>query len=82
MKREISITQPEYLVQDLPGKYDILSWLEYIVTVPNPIFIVTRRKANAVQGADQKATTDSLYTVVRVRHEVVQVAATPLRSGT
>ena len=52
MKREISITQPEYLVEDWPGKYDIFSWLEYIVTVPNPIFIVTTRKANGAANAN------------------------------
>src|SRR5574341_543522 len=52
MKREISITQPEYLVEDWPGKYDIFSWLEYIVTVPNPIFIVTTRKANGAPNAN------------------------------
>ncbi len=52
MKREISITQPEYLVEDWPGKYDVFSWLEYIVTVPNPIFIVTTRKANGAPNAN------------------------------
>lgn len=52
MKREISITQPEYLIEDWPGKYDIFSWLEYIVTVPNPIFIVTTRKANGAANAN------------------------------
>jgi len=52
MKREIGITQPEYLVEDWPGKYDIFSWLEYIVTVPNPIFIVCTRKANGAPNAN------------------------------
>ncbi|HEX9262095.1 MAG TPA: flavin reductase [Anaerolineales bacterium] len=52
MKREIGITQPEYLIEDWPGKYDIFSWLEYIVTVPNPIFIVTTRKANGASNAN------------------------------
>ncbi|MFT3892021.1 MAG: flavin reductase [Anaerolineales bacterium] len=52
MKREISIAQPEYLVEDWPGKYDVFSWLEYIVTVPNPIFIVTTRKANGAPNAN------------------------------
>ena len=52
MKREMGITQPEYLVEDWPGKYDIFSWLEYIVTVPNPIFIVTTRKANGAPNAN------------------------------
>ena len=52
MKREISITQPGYLVEDWPGKYDVFSWLEYIVTVPNPIFFVTTRKANGAPNAN------------------------------
>ena len=52
MKHEISIVQPEYLVEDWPGKYEIFSWLEYIVTVPNPIFIVTTRKANGAPNAN------------------------------
>ena len=52
MKHEISITQPEYLIEDWPGKYDVFSWLEYIVTVPNPIFIVTTRKANGAPNAN------------------------------
>jgi flavin reductase (DIM6/NTAB) family NADH-FMN oxidoreductase RutF len=52
MKREINITQPEYLVEDWPGKYEIFSWLEYIVTIPNPIFIVTTRKANGAPNAN------------------------------
>jgi flavin reductase (DIM6/NTAB) family NADH-FMN oxidoreductase RutF len=52
MKREIGIAQPEYLVEDWPGKYDVFSWLEYIVTVPNPIFFVTTRKANGAPNAN------------------------------
>ena len=46
MKHEMGIAQPEYLVEDWPGKYEVFSWLEYVVTVPNPIFLVTTRKAN------------------------------------
>ena len=52
MKREISITQPEHLIEDWPGKYEVFSWLEYIVTVPNPIFIVTTRKDNGAPNAN------------------------------
>ena len=52
MKHEIDITQPEYLVEDWPGKYEVFSWLEYIVTVPNPIYIVTTRKANGAPNAN------------------------------
>ena len=52
MKHEIDIAQPEYLVEDWPGKYEVFSWLEYVVTVPNPIFIVTTRKANGAPNAN------------------------------
>ena len=52
MKREIDITQPEYLIEDWPGKYEVFSWLEYVVTVPNPIFIVTTRKPNGAANAN------------------------------
>ena len=52
MKCEIAIAQPEYLIEDWSGKYEIFSWLEYVVTVPNPIFIVTTRKANGAPNAN------------------------------
>ncbi len=52
MKHEIGITQPPYLVEDWPGKYDVFSWLEYVVTVPNPIFVITTRKANGAANAN------------------------------
>lgn len=52
MKHEIGITQPSYLVEDWPNKYQVFSWLEYVVTVPNPIFLVTTRKANGVANAN------------------------------
>jgi flavin reductase (DIM6/NTAB) family NADH-FMN oxidoreductase RutF len=52
MKHEIGIAQPSYLVEDWPGKYDVFSWLEYVVTVPNPIFLVTTRKANGAANAN------------------------------
>ncbi|MBN1641218.1 MAG: flavin reductase [Anaerolineae bacterium] len=52
MKHEIGIEQPSYLVEDWPGKYQVFSWLEYVVTVPNPIFLVTTRKANGAANAN------------------------------
>jgi flavin reductase (DIM6/NTAB) family NADH-FMN oxidoreductase RutF len=52
MKHEIGIDQPLCLVEDWPGKYDVFSWLEYVVTVPNPIFLVTTRKANGAANAN------------------------------
>ena len=55
MRHEIGIAQPEYLIEDWPGKYEIFSWLEYVVTVPNPIFIITTRKANGAPNANLKS---------------------------
>lgn len=52
MKREINIQQPEYLVEDWPGKYEVFSWLEYVVTIPNPIFFITTRKPNGAPNAN------------------------------
>jgi flavin reductase (DIM6/NTAB) family NADH-FMN oxidoreductase RutF len=52
MKHEIGIDQPPYLVEDWPNKYNVFSWLEYVVTVPNPIFVVTTRKANGAANAN------------------------------
>jgi flavin reductase (DIM6/NTAB) family NADH-FMN oxidoreductase RutF len=52
MKHEIGITQPDYLIEDWPDKYRIFSWLEYIVTVPNPIFLVTTYKENGKPNAN------------------------------
>ena len=46
MKHELGVTQPPFLVEDWPGNYEIFSWLEYIVTVPNPMFLVTTFKEN------------------------------------
>jgi flavin reductase (DIM6/NTAB) family NADH-FMN oxidoreductase RutF len=52
MKHEIGIVQPEYLIEDWPGKYEVFSWLEYVVIVPNPIFLITTRKANGAPNAN------------------------------
>jgi flavin reductase (DIM6/NTAB) family NADH-FMN oxidoreductase RutF len=52
MKYEFEIDQPECLVEDWPGKYEIFSWMEYVATVPNPIFIVTTLKANGASNAN------------------------------
>jgi flavin reductase (DIM6/NTAB) family NADH-FMN oxidoreductase RutF len=52
MKHEIGIEQPDFLDEDWPGKYEVFSWLEYVVTVPNPIYIVSTRKANGAPNAN------------------------------
>jgi len=51
MKHEVGIEQPMNLTEDWPGKYDLFSWLEYAVTVPHPIFLITTRKANGAPNA-------------------------------
>ena len=30
MKREMGIAQPEVLIEDWPGKYEVFSWLEFV----------------------------------------------------
>lgn len=52
MKHEIGIEKPEYVVEDWSGKYSAFSWLEYVVTVPNAIFIVTTLKPNGNANAN------------------------------
>jgi flavin reductase (DIM6/NTAB) family NADH-FMN oxidoreductase RutF len=51
MKHELASEQPACLVEDWPGKYKAFPWLEYAVTVPNPIFIVTTTKGNGLPNA-------------------------------
>jgi len=51
MKHEVGIEQPKNLTEDWPGKYDLFSWLEYAVTVPYPLFLITTRKANGAPNA-------------------------------
>lgn len=52
MKHEIGIGKPDFLVEDWPGKYSVFSWLEYVITVPNPIFLVTTLKENGKPNAN------------------------------
>lgn len=52
MKHELEMSKPECLIEDWPGKYDSFSWLEYVVSVPNPIFIITTRKENGLSNAN------------------------------
>jgi len=52
MKHEIGVIKPDYLIEDWPGKYDTFSWLEYVVTVPNPIFLITTLKENGLPNAN------------------------------
>jgi flavin reductase (DIM6/NTAB) family NADH-FMN oxidoreductase RutF len=51
MKHEIRVGTPENLEEIWPGSYDLFSWLEYVVTIPHPIFLITTRKANGEPNA-------------------------------
>jgi len=51
MKREISIERPSYLKAAWPGKYKVFSWLEYVVNIPYPVFIITTLKENGRANA-------------------------------
>ena len=51
MKYEIQIDTPENLAEIWPGSYDIFSWLEYVVTIPYPMFLITTLKANGLPNA-------------------------------
>jgi flavin reductase (DIM6/NTAB) family NADH-FMN oxidoreductase RutF len=51
MKHEIKVTTPENLEELWPGSYNLFSWLEYVVTVPHPMFVITTRKANGAPNA-------------------------------
>jgi flavin reductase (DIM6/NTAB) family NADH-FMN oxidoreductase RutF len=52
MKHEIGIQQPDYWIEDWPYKFEVFSWLEYVITVPNPIFLVTTLKENGKPNAN------------------------------
>lgn len=52
MKHEIGINKPDILIEDWPGKYEIFSWLEYVVSVPNPIFLISTLKENGLANAN------------------------------
>lgn len=52
MKHYFTHNKPDYLVEDWPGKYDTFSWLEFGITVPNPIYIVTTLKDGDIPNAN------------------------------
>lgn len=51
MKHEIQVDTPENLEEIWPGSYDLFSWLEYVVNIPHPIFLITTSKANGAPNA-------------------------------
>jgi len=52
MKHYFTNKKPECLVEDWPGKYDTFSWLEFGITVPNPIYIITSLKEDDIPNAN------------------------------
>jgi flavin reductase (DIM6/NTAB) family NADH-FMN oxidoreductase RutF len=82
MKHEIGIRKPDYVVADWPGKYEVFSWLEYVITVPNPIFVITTRKANGTANANlhswgllvgQREELRSLLALLRGTHSAANI---------
>ncbi len=51
-KHEFDIGKPKNLQEEWPGQYKIFSWLEYVVNMPYPIFIITTYKANGKANAN------------------------------
>jgi flavin reductase (DIM6/NTAB) family NADH-FMN oxidoreductase RutF len=51
MKHEIKVSTPENLEEIWPGSYQLFSWLEYVVTIPHPLFVITTRKPNGKPNA-------------------------------
>ncbi len=52
MKHYFTHDKPECLVEDWPGKYRTFSWLEFGITVPNPIYVVTTLKERDIPNAN------------------------------
>lgn len=51
MKHEIQVDTPEGLEEIWPGSYQLFSWLEYVVTIPLPLFVITTQKVNGAPNA-------------------------------
>jgi len=51
MKHEIQVDTPENLEEIWPGSYQLFSWLDYVVNIPQPIFVISTRKANGAPNA-------------------------------
>ncbi len=52
MKHYFTHKKPECLIEDWKGKYDLFSWLEFGITVPNPIYVVTTLKEGDIPNAN------------------------------
>ena len=51
MKHELGVEIPAVATEDWPGQYDMFSWIEYVLNVPYPIFVLTTRKNNGKSNA-------------------------------
>jgi len=51
-KHEFGIEKPKNLQEEWPGQYEVFSWLEYVVNIPYPIFIITTYKSNEKANAN------------------------------
>jgi len=51
MKIELGIQKPSNLIEKWPGQYNIFSWMEYVTTIPQPLFLVTTYKENGMPNA-------------------------------
>ena len=52
MKHYFTRNKPNCLIEDWPGKYDTFSWLEFGITIPNPIYIVTTLEEGDIPNAN------------------------------
>jgi flavin reductase (DIM6/NTAB) family NADH-FMN oxidoreductase RutF len=86
MKHEIEVRTPENLEEIWPGSYDLFSWLDYVVTIPNTITLITTRKANGAPNACLHAwgllvgDRDN-YTSLLAMHDYFHTYANILREG-
>lgn len=86
MKHEIAVVTPENLAEFWPGSYDLFSWLDYVVTIPNVISLITTRKANGAPNACLHAwgmlvgDRDN-YTSLLAMHDYFHTYANILREG-
>ncbi len=86
MKHEIAVKTPENLEEIWPGSYDLFSWLDYVVTIPNVISLVTTRKANGAPNACLHAWGMLLgdrdnYTSLLAMHDYFHTYANIVREG-
>jgi flavin reductase (DIM6/NTAB) family NADH-FMN oxidoreductase RutF len=86
LKHEIDVTTPESLEEFWPGSYDLFSWLDYVVTIPNSISLITTRKANGAPNACLQAwgllvgDRDN-YTSLLAMHDYYHTYANIMREG-